>query len=193
MNMSVERSQLTELLVQWSNGNAAALEAITPAVQKELMRLARGYMARERPGHTLQPTALVNEAYMRLIDAPNVHFEARAKFYAFCAQLMRRILVDHARSRGAKKNGGDLRLTSFDDAVVAARDKGVDILQLEEALQALRELNSRQADVVDMRFFGGLSVEETASVLNVSVQTVHRDWFLAKVWLLKFMKQPTPS
>jgi len=179
---------ITQWLREWSGGNEAAFDELAPVLYKELHRQARRCMAGERVGHTLQPTALVNEAYLRLIEYKNVRRESRRHFYAACAQIMRHILVDHARSYRSKKRGGDLWMTSFDDAIVALHNNGIDVLQLNDALQALRSVNRRQADVVDLRFFVGLSVEETAEVLKVSPQTVLRDWSFSKVWLLQHMK-----
>ncbi len=162
--------EITRLLVAWGDGDESALEELTPLVHEELHRLAHHYMGHERPGHTLQTTALVNEAYVRLIDWKNVRWQNRAHFFAVSAQLMRRILVDFARSRGYQKRGGGALQVSLD-----------------EALNALAALDERKSKVIELRFFGGLSVEETAEVLKVSPETVMRDWRLAKVWLLREM------
>jgi|SRR6185503_5025930 len=175
--------QITQLLVAWGDGDQSALEQLTPLVYEELRRLAHHYMGRERPGHTLQTTALVNEAYVRLIDWKNVHWQNRAHFFAVSAQLMRRILVDFARSRGYAKRGGGALAVTLDEATLVSRDKGTDIVALDEALLSLTELDARQSRVVELRFFGGLSIEETAEVLKVSPGTVRRDWSLARAWL----------
>jgi RNA polymerase sigma factor (TIGR02999 family) len=181
-------TQITQLLREWTGGNEQAFAVLAPVLYKELHRLAKRQMASERPGHTLQATALVNEAYLRLMNYKGVRWQTRLHFYSACAQIMRHILVDHARSHGSKKRGGDFWLTQLDEAMVAMRENGIDLLQLNEALQALRKINRRQADVVDLRFFVGLSVDATATVLKVSPQTILRDWAFAKVWLLKYMK-----
>ena len=175
--------QITQLLVAWGDGDQSALEELTPLVYEELRRLAHHYMGRERPGHTLQTTALVNEAYIRLIDWKNVHWQNRAHFFAVSAQLMRRILVDFARSRGYAKRGGGALAVTLDEATLLSSEKGTDIVALDEALLSLTELDARQSQVVELRFFGGLSIEETAEVLKVSPGTVRRDWSLARAWL----------
>ena len=176
--------EVTQLLLAWRDGDAAALGRLTPMVYEELHRLARHYMAREKPGHTLQATALVNEAYVRLVDSSRVRWQGRAHFVAIAAQLMRRILVDFARSRQYQKRGGDWRRVTLDEHV-ASVDPGSDLVALDEALQGLAALDPRKAQVVEMRFFGGLTLEETAEVLNVSIDTVGRDWNAAKAWLLR--------
>jgi len=177
--------EITRLLVAWGDGDQAALEELAPLVHSELHRLAHHYMGRERPGHTLQTSALVNEAYIRLIDWKNVHWQNRAHFFAVSAQLMRRILVDFARQRKNLKRGGDVLQVSLTEAKALAVDRDSDLLALNEALTALAELDHRMSQVVEMRFFGGLSIEEVAEVLKVSKETVMRDWRLAKVWLLR--------
>jgi RNA polymerase sigma factor (TIGR02999 family) len=177
------QKQITQMLVDWGNGDQAALEKLTPLVYEELHRLARLYMRRERPGHTLQTSALVNEAYIRLIDWKNIHFQNRAHFYGVSAQLMRRILVDFARSRNYAKRGGPTRDISLEEAMIVSQDKGVDLVELNDALDSLVVLNERQSRVVELRFFGGLQLEEIAEVLKVSVGTVRRDWSLARAWL----------
>ncbi len=181
-------THITQLLRQWSGGNEQAFEKLAPVLYKELHRMARRHMASERVGHTLQATALVHEAYLRLVDYDEGQWNSRRHFYAACAQIMRHILVDHARSHGAKKRGGDLWMTQLDEATAGLRQNGIDVLQLHDALQALKKINRRQAEVVDLRFFVGLSVDETAALLNISPQSVHRDWSLAKLWLLNHMK-----
>lgn len=175
--------EITELLVAWGNGDEAALEKLTPLVYQELRRLAGGYLKRERPDHTLQTTALVHEAYLRLIDWKNVKWQNRAHFFGISAQLMRRILVDFARSRQFAKRGGKERHVSLEEASVVAPGRPVDIVALDDALKALWDLDQRQSRVVELRFFGGLSIAETAEVLKVSEGTVRRDWSVAQAWL----------
>jgi RNA polymerase sigma-70 factor (ECF subfamily) len=173
---------VSKLLLAWSAGNQSALDRLTPIVYEELRRLARRYMRAERAGHSLQTTALVNEAYMRLVDYKRMQWQNRAHFFAVAAQLMRRILVEHARRRSLKR-GGDLRHVSLDEATVAGIGRGKNLVALDDALNALARLDPRKVQVVEMRFFGGLSVDETAEVLKVSPVTVMRDWNTAKAWL----------
>lgn len=175
--------KITGLLIAWGEGDQSALAELTPLVYEELHRLAHHYMSGERAGHTLQTTALVNEAYVRLIDWKNVRWQNRAHFFAVSAQLMRRILVDFARARGYQKRGGGLHAVSLDQAAPISDEKGADLIALDEALVALAELDARQAKVVELRFFGGLTNDETAEVLKVSEGTVRRDWSLASAWL----------
>ena len=177
--------EITQLLVAWGNGDQSALEELAPLVHTELHRLAHYYMGRERPGHTLQTSALVNEAYIRLIDWKDVRWQNRAHFFAVSAQLMRRILVDFARDRLYLKRGGGALQVSLAEAAAFNVDRGTDLVALDEALTALAEMDPRKGQVVEMRFFGGLSIEEVAEVLKVSKETVMRDWRLAKVWLLR--------
>ncbi|MFN2415249.1 MAG: sigma-70 family RNA polymerase sigma factor [Pyrinomonadaceae bacterium] len=177
--------EITRLLVAWGDGDQSALEELAPLVHSELRRLAHLYMGRERPGHTLQTSALVNEAYVRLIDWKNVRWQNRAHFFAVSAGLMRRILVDFARDRLYLKRGGGALRVSLGEAEALAAVRGADLVALDEALTALAEVDERKARVVEMRFFGGLSVEEVAEALKVSKETVMRDWRLAKVWLLR--------
>jgi RNA polymerase sigma-70 factor, ECF subfamily len=181
--------QITRLLIDWRGGEQSALEQLIPLVHEELRRLARRHMAHERVGHTLQATALVNEAFVRLIDVRQVKWQDRAHFFAMSSRLMRRILVDFARSKGYQKRGGGAQKVSFDEALLVAREPGHDLVALDDALTALAAFDGRKAQVVEMRFFGGLSVEETAEALNVSADTVMRDWKLAKAWLLRELKQ----
>jgi RNA polymerase sigma factor (TIGR02999 family) len=176
---------VTELLRAWSDGDDGALERLTPLVEAELRRLARAYMRRERRGHTLQTTALLNEAFVRLTDARSVRWQDRAHFLGIAARLMRRVLVDHARSRGSLKRGGAARRVTLDEGLVGSGEPAVDVVALDRALDALAEVDPRKSRLVDLRFFGGLSVEETAEVLQVSTDTVKRDWRLAKLWLLR--------
>ena len=176
---------VTALLRAWSWGDEQALVALLPLVEAELKRLARAYMARERIGHTLQATALVNEAFLRLIDAKQVAWQDRAHFLGISARLMRRVLVDHARTRGARKRGdGDYKVPLEDDMAIAPAPD-VDLVDLDRALDALALVDERKCRVIEMRFFGGMTVEETAEVLHVSTDTVKRDWRLAKLWLLR--------
>jgi RNA polymerase sigma factor (TIGR02999 family) len=178
------------LLIDWSNGDENALQQLIPLVHEELRRVARRHMAHERAEHTLQATALVNEAYMRLVDVQRVKWQNRAHFFAMSARLMRRILVDFARSRRYQKRGGGAQKVTLDEALVVSPEPGSDLVRLDEVLTALAAVDSRKAQVVEMRFFGGLSVEETAEALHVSRDTVMRDWKLAKAWLLRELKTP---
>src|SRR6267143_6203437 len=178
---------VTELLVAWGNGDAAARDQLMPLVYRELHRLAHHYMNRERPGHTLQTSALVNEAFVRLIDQKEVHWQNRAHFFGIAAQLMRRILVDYARSRHYAKRGGDARQVSFDEAVIVSPERATEVVALDDALKRLAVIDERKSQIVEFRFFGGLSIEETAEVLKVSPGTIMRDWTLAKAWLRKEM------
>jgi RNA polymerase sigma-70 factor (ECF subfamily) len=177
---------MTSLLSAWREGDATALDRLVPLVHAELRRLARRQMAGERPGHTLQTTALVNEAYMRLSDLQRVEWQDRGHFFAMAARLMRRILVDHARARHVQKRGDGVRPAPLDAALaVASPAVSVDLLALDEALTALGAVDARKAQVVELRYFGGLTVGETATSLGVSEETVLRDWRLAKLWLLR--------
>ncbi|HEY3841153.1 MAG TPA: sigma-70 family RNA polymerase sigma factor [Bryobacteraceae bacterium] len=180
---------VTQLLKAWGNGEQQALDRLIPIVYTELHRLAHRYMERERRAHTLQPTALVHEAYERLIDLKHVSWHNRAHFFAVSAQLMRRILVDYARSRRYSKRGGEWRQVRLNEAVALFRDRQTDIVALDDALRTLSDIDPRKGRVVEMRFFGGLSITEVAEVLNVSQETVLRDWRLAKVWLLRELSQ----
>jgi RNA polymerase sigma-70 factor (ECF subfamily) len=178
--------QITGLLQAWSDGDEAALEQLIPLVEAELQRLARAYMRRERQGHTLQTTALVHEAFLRLCDAQKIRWTDRAHFLGISARLMRRVLVDHARSRGYKKRGGDVQRVTFDEELAAqGPDPALDVIALDRALEGLAAVDQRKARVVELRFFGGLSVDETADVLHVSSDTIKRDWRLAKEWLVR--------
>jgi RNA polymerase sigma-70 factor, ECF subfamily len=181
--------EVTQLLLAWSQGEQAALDKLIPVVTAELRRLAHHYMGGERPDHTLQTTALVNEAYLRLVDSRRVRWQNRAHFFALSAQLMRRILVDFARTRNYQKRGGQTRRVSLDEALVMSQDRDRDLVALDEALKTLALADQRKSQVVELRFFGGLSVEETAEVLKVSPDTVLRDWRLAKVWLYRELKK----
>ena len=176
--------EVSALLRAWSDGDQGALDRLTPIVYQELHRLALRYMRHERAGHSLQATALVNEAYMRLVDYNRMQWQNRAHFFAVSAQLMRRILVDHARRHNLKRGGG-VQHVSLDEAAVVGGDRGTDLVALDDAMNALTRLDVRKAQVVEMRFFGGLSVEETAEVLKISSVTVMRDWSTAKAWLYR--------
>lgn len=181
-------SEVTRLLKDWGNGDSAALDQLIPIVYAELRTIAARYLRRERQDHTLQPTALVNEAYLRLIDQKQVEWQNRAHFVGVAAQMMRRILVDHARSHNRAKRGGGAPKVSLDEAVAISEDRANDLVELDEALTALAVFDERKSRVVEMKYFGGLSVEETAEVLKVSVITVARDWKLAKAWLYTTIK-----
>lgn len=181
--------EVTRLLLDWGSGDQAALERLMPLVDRELHRLAHRYIRRERPDHTLQTTALVNEAYLRLVDQRNVHWKNRAHFYALSAQLMRRILVDHARKRKYAKRGGETHKISLDEAMTVSNERTKDLVALDDALTKLAAIDPRKSKVVELRFFGGLSVEETAEVLSVSIITVNREWKLAKAWLYNLLKR----
>jgi RNA polymerase sigma factor (TIGR02999 family) len=176
---------VTELLTAWRHGDESALERLIPLVEMELRRLARGYMRRERHAHTLQTTALVNEAFLRLINARCLDWQDRAHFLGMSARVMRRILVDHARTRGYRKRGADLQRVVLQEDLLVSLEPSVDIVALDRALEVLAAVDPRKSRVVEMRFFAGLTVEETADALHVSSDTVKRDWRLAKLWLLR--------
>ncbi len=184
-------SDVTRLLVDWSDGDERAFEQLIPLVYQELHRLAESYMRRENENHTLQATALVNEAYIRLIDQTRVNWKNRSHFFGVAAQVMRRILVDYARRNLAEKRGGKAETISLDDAVIFNREKSNDILALDEALKSLAKIDERRQKVVELRFFGGLSVDETAEVLSISKNTVVRDWNFAKAWLYRQIQKGT--
>jgi RNA polymerase sigma factor (TIGR02999 family) len=177
--------EVTQLLQAWSNGDQEALDKLAPLVYEELHRLARRYMSHERPGHTLQTTALVNEAYVRIVDWKNVRWQNRAHFFGVAAQMMRRILVDFARARTYQKRGGQAWRVSLSEAATVSAERGADLIALDDALQSLAKLDPRKSRIVELRFFGGLSVEETAEVLKISTRTVMRDWGLAQAWLYR--------
>jgi RNA polymerase sigma factor (TIGR02999 family) len=176
---------VTRLLLAWSAGDPQALEKLTPLVYKDLHRAARRHMARERASHTLQTTALINEVYLRLVDFREMSWQNRAHFFALCARLMRRILTDFARSRRSLKRGADASPISFDENLFVSQEPPADLVALDEALNGLAVVDARKGQVVELRFFGGLSVKETAEVLNISEETVKRDWRLAKLWLMR--------
>jgi len=182
--------QVTHLLRAWSDGDPHALEHLLPLVEAELRRLAGAYMARERREHTLQPTALINEAFIRLAGAKSVRWQDRAHFFGISARLMRRVLVDHARARGFQKRGPRVEKISLDDVSIAAPEPSVDVIALDLALSTLAQKDERMGRVVELRFFGGLTIEETADVLHVSPDTVKREWRLARLWLLRQLEAP---
>jgi RNA polymerase sigma factor (TIGR02999 family) len=177
--------RVTQELLEWRNGDPSALDRLIPLVYQELRRLARQCRRHERDGLTLQTTALVNEAYLRLVRSSRVQWRDRAHFYAVAAQLMRRVLVDEARKRGYRKRGGEFTRVTFDEGLIALRERQVDLLALDEALERLTKFAPRKARVVEMRFFGGLTIDETAVVLGVSTDIVKREWRTAKLWLLQ--------
>jgi len=177
---------ITQLLIDWEKGDQAAMEKLMPLVYSELRRLATNYLRRERAGHTLQPTALVNEAYLKLVDQRNARWQNRAHFFGIAAQLMRRILVDHARQRQAVKRGGqDQQRLSITSAETVIKQPQIDLLALNEAMDELAQLDPQQSRIVELKFFGGLSIEEIAEVLSIGHATVERDWKMARAWLRK--------
>ena len=180
--------QITQLLKAWSNGDGNARDQVMLLVYEELHRMAHRHMRKERPGHTLQTSALVHEAYVRLIDQTDVEWQNRAHFYGIAAQMMRRILVDHARSRQYAKRGGDAHAVSLDEGAIVSEERTAEVIALDEALAGLAVVDQRKSQIVELRFFGGLSIEETAGVLAVSPGTVMRDWTLAKAWLRREMR-----
>ena len=179
---------VTQLLVAWGKGDCEAFDRLMPQVREELHRIADRYMASERPGHDLQATALTNEAYIRLVDWKNIQWADRAHFFGMAANMMRRVLVDHARRRDRVKRGGDAMQVSLSEAAHVPAPERADVLALDQALQQLEQLDPRKSRIVEMRVFGGLSLEEAAEALNVSVATVRRDWSLARAWLLRELK-----
>lgn len=185
---------LTGLLIEWRQGDRAALDRLTPLVYDEIRRIAHRYVQREREGHTLQTTALVNEAYLRLAGQQQINWQNRAHFFAVTAQVMRHILIDYARRRHYVKHGGEAQRVAFDDAlateeaVLMSKPRAAELLALDEALDGLAKLDPRKSQVVELRYFGGLSLDETAEVLEVSPMTVRRDWRAAKAWLFRRMK-----
>jgi RNA polymerase sigma factor (TIGR02999 family) len=185
--MNPSPHEVTQLLVAWSNGDQIARDQLMSVVYQELHRLAHRYMQRESPGHTLQTSALVNEAFLRLVDQKDVRWQNRAHFYGIAAQMMRRILVDYARSRRYAKRGGGAPEMSLDEALIVSDERSAEVVALDETLQRLAEFDPRKSQIVEFRFFGGLSIEETAEILAVSPGTVMRDWTLAKAWLRREM------
>jgi RNA polymerase sigma factor (TIGR02999 family) len=175
--------EISRLLADWTNGDQAALDKLMPLVYDELRRLAHHYMSRERPDHTLQTTALVNEAYLRLVDQNKARWQNRAQFFGIAAQMMRRILVDHARSNARAKHGGGVRKVSLEEVAILSPERAADVMALDEALKRLAENDPRKCQIVELRYFGGMTVEETAELLKISPITVKRDWLVAKAWL----------
>jgi RNA polymerase sigma factor (TIGR02999 family) len=182
---AAETAEITNLLLSWNAGDERALEKLMPVVYTELHKIARKYMSSETPGHTLQPSALLNEAYLQLIDCNRVAWQGRTHFYAVCAQIMRRILVDFARRRGGQKRGGGNRPVSLESAGAIPMDRSQDLVALDDALQDLAAMDERKARIVEMRFFGGLTFDETAEALGISVTTVNREWAKARAWLYR--------
>jgi RNA polymerase sigma factor (TIGR02999 family) len=180
---SLPPQEVTQLLVDWGNGNQAALDRLMPVVYTELRQLAHQYMRRERPGHTMQTTALIHEAYLRLVDQNQVRWQHQAHFFGIAARLMRQILIEHARSRTRAKRGGGVGTISLDEAAIVSQARATELLALDDALERLATIDPRKSQVVELRFFGGLSVEEAAQVLNIAPNTVLRDWRMAKAWL----------
>jgi RNA polymerase sigma factor (TIGR02999 family) len=187
MRMTASPHEVTQLLIDWSSGNQAALDKLMPLVYEELHRRAHQYMRHEDPGHVLQTSALVNEAYLRLIDQKQVQWQNRAHFFGIAAQLMRRILVDYARKRDSARRGGGTRQVVLDEAMIVLHQQAADVLALDDALKSLVVIDSRQGQLVELRFFGGLTIEETAEVMKVSPGTVMREWTFAKAWLQREM------
>lgn len=186
--MTPSPRSITELLIEWRDGDETALDKLMPLVYEELRRLARYYMRRERPGHTLQSAALVNEAYLRLVDHKGMRWQNRAHFFAVAAQAMRRILVDYARSHQYLKRGGGNEIVGLDEAAAVVQKQAADIVALDDALTDLAALDPRKSQIVEMRYFGGMTVEETAEVLGLAPVTVMRDWSTAKAWLLRAIR-----
>jgi len=186
---TLPKNEVTQLLLRWSEGDKAALGKLMPLVYRELRRLAGHYMRRERPGHTLQASALVNEAYLRLVDYRRMQWQNRAHFFAVAAQAMRRVLVEHARSRQYAKRGGTAQRISLDDVAVLTDQQAAELVALDDALTSLEALDARKARIVELRYIGGLSIEESAETLGVSTATVERDWRSAKAWLYRAISQ----
>jgi RNA polymerase sigma factor (TIGR02999 family) len=184
---------VTQLLINWRNGDKAALDQLTPLVYEELRRLARGFMRRERSNHTLQTSALINEAYLKLADQDETNWQNRAHFFAVAAQIMRHILVDHARSYGYKKRGAGAQRVGLDDAKVFSEERAGELVALDEALTNLATVDPRKSRLVELRFFGGLNIDETAEVMELSPTTVQREWRAAKAWLQRFIKGENPA
>jgi RNA polymerase sigma factor (TIGR02999 family) len=191
--MTPSPDAVTQLLLEWSDGNEAALDKLTPLVYEELHRLAHRHMRRERLGHTLQTTALLNEAFVRLIDQRDVNWQSRAQFFSIASRLMRRILVDHARAHNRDKRGGGALHVSLDEAAFVSQERATELIALDDALSGLEVFDQRKTHVVELKFFGGMSVEEIAEVLHVSEVTVMRDWSTAKAWLQRAIKTGVTS
>ena len=183
--MESSTRQVTQLLIDWSNGDQSAFDKLMPLIDEELRRLAHHYMSRERAGHTLQTTALVNEAFVKLVNRKNLQWQNRAHFFGLAAQVMRTILVDHARSHASAKRGGGARNLELDEALLVSQQRASEVVALDEALNQLALIDARQSRIVELRFFGGLTVEEAAEVLHVSPVTIKREWSTAKAWLYR--------
>lgn len=183
--MPPSKDQVTELLRQWRNGDKAALDKLTPLVYGELHHLAHQYLRRERPGHTLQTTALLNEAYVRLVEHNDIEWQNRAHFFGVAAQMMRHILVDYARQRISAKRGGELQKLELDEGLMISRERAAELIALDEAMQTLNEISPRRSRVVELRYFGGLNNKEASEVLQVSEATIERDWRFARAWLYR--------
>ncbi len=186
--MEAAPEEITRLLINWRNGDKAALDQLTPLVYEELRRLARGFMRRERHDHTLQTSALINEAYLRLVDQDETNWQNRAHFFAVAAQIMRHILVDHARSHGYEKRGAGAQKVGLDEVMVISEDRARELVELDEALTSLATVDPRKSRIIELRFFGGLNIDETAEVMELSPTTVQREWRAAKAWLRRFIK-----
>jgi RNA polymerase sigma factor (TIGR02999 family) len=191
--MTGSQTDVTQLLLDWGNGDTAALNKLVPVVYQELRRLASYYLRRERPGHTLQTSALVNEAYIRLVDYKRMRWQNRAHFFAVAAQAMRRILVEHARKRNFAKRGGGAVRVSLDEAETVSQKQATDLIALDDALASLEEIDPRKSRIVELRYIAGLNIEETAEVLSVSTATVEREWRSAKAWLYKSISEGTTN
>ena len=187
--MTPSPQEITRWLVAWNHGDQAALEKLMPLVYSELHRIAKRYMERENPGHTLQTTAVIHEAYLRLADQPQANWQNRAHFFGVAARVMRHILVDYARARNRMKQGGDVHHVSLEEAAVVSLEPAAELVALDDALTALAETDARKSQVVELKYFGGLSIEEVAEVLKVSPGTVMRDWSMAKAWLYRALKR----
>ncbi len=183
------KNQVTQILHDWSGGDAGAPERLMPLVYDEMRRIARSFISKERPGHTLQPTALANEAYLRLVGQNSVSWQSRAHFYSVAASMMRRVLIDHARARATEKRGGATICLSIEDVQVPVEDRAASVVAMDEALERLSQFSERGSKVVEMRFFAGMSDEEIAEVLGVSTRTVLRDWKAARLWLFRELSQ----
>jgi RNA polymerase sigma-70 factor, ECF subfamily len=183
-----DASQITRLLLDWRNGDAAAVDELMPVVYTELRRIAHQYMRRQSAGHSLQTTALVNEAFLKLIDSDRVNWQDRSHFFAICSQLMRRILVDSARRRQSQKRGGDRLQVTLEDEIAAVDERRADVIALDEALKRLAGLSPRQSQIVELRYFGGLTEEQVAETLDISARTVRRDWNVARAWLYRELR-----
>ena len=181
--------EVTRLLLDWGNGNDAARDELMPLIYSELRQVAEKYLNQERPGHTLQPTALVHEAYIRLVEQTHPEWKSRAHFFAVASQVMRQVLVDHARSKSAAKRGSGCVTLTFDEAIALPQTSQVDVVALDDALSSLSSMDPRQAQIVDLRFFGGLSIEDTAQVLGISPATVNREWSTARMWLQRELRR----